>query len=290
MIGTSPPLSWLFPGTTAKEFSANYYLRNPYSAADVFRSRLSLGSWETVERLIANPAADVIVGRGGEATNERPKELTELRDVMGRGLTLGVRHAHDIDAELGAIAAEFETAFGGPVDVHLYCTPGGHAGFGWHYDAEEVFVLQTVGIKTWRLRKNTVNPWPLLETLPVNQKYEREISPIMECRLEPGDLLYVPSGFWHTTTSGEDSVSLSIGVRPTTAIDVFDSIRASLKNSMLWRQRLPFSGCINHIPELERRQLVRELFRSLADDLNLQLGQDGLVGRFVSRTTPPGRS
>ena len=35
--------------------------------------------------------------------------------------------------------------FAAPVDVHLYCTPAGQPGFGWHYDAEDVFVLQTAG-------------------------------------------------------------------------------------------------------------------------------------------------
>ena len=39
------------------------------------------------------------------------------------------------------------------------------------------------GRKTYSLRKNTVNPWPLEETLPADMKYEREIMPLMQCRL-----------------------------------------------------------------------------------------------------------
>ncbi len=73
----------------------------------------------------------------------------------------------------------------------------GTPGFSWHYDAEDVFIIQTAGEKEYSLRKNTVNPWPLEETLPADMQYERELMPLMRVLLRGGDLLYIPCGYWH---------------------------------------------------------------------------------------------
>src|SRR5947209_3055839 len=129
-----------------------------------------------------------------------------------------------------------------PIDVHVYCTPAGQPGFGWHYDAEDVFVLQTAGRKEWSLRKNTVNPWPLAEALPADMRHEREIMPVLRCTLAAGDWLYIPAGYWHRTRAGEESVSLSVGVLSASALDVYDFLRRQLLSSLRWRQRLPPAG------------------------------------------------
>ena len=44
------------------------------------------------------------------------------------------------------------------IDIHVHCTPAGEHGFGWHYDAEEVFIVLIQGRKEFAVRKNTVNP------------------------------------------------------------------------------------------------------------------------------------
>src|SRR5690606_27495317 len=114
--------------------------------------------------------------------------------------------------------------------------PPGRFGFGWHYDAEEVFILQTVGQKEYSLRKNTVNPWPLEETLPQGMRYEREVMPLMRCLLQAGDWLYLPSGYWHKAEARELSLSLAVGVMAPAAISILDRLREELLQSLVWRQ------------------------------------------------------
>jgi uncharacterized SAM-binding protein YcdF (DUF218 family) len=63
---------------------------------------------------------------------------------VSEGYTLGIRHMQPQDEGFAAMAAESETAFRGAVDVHRYCTLAGAL---WHYDAEEVFILQTADSK-----------------------------------------------------------------------------------------------------------------------------------------------
>lgn len=126
--------------------------------------------------------------------------------------------------------------------MHIYATPPGNFGFSWHYDAEDVFILQTAGEKEYELRKNTVHPWPLDETIPVDMRHEREITPLMRVSLGAGDLLYIPCGYWHRATAMKaagTAISLAVGVTSPSAIDVFDRISAELLKSPVWRQRLP---------------------------------------------------
>jgi ribosomal protein L16 Arg81 hydroxylase len=83
-----------------------------------------------------------------------------------------------------------------------------------------------------------------METIPANQCYEREIMPVMSCRLQEGDWLYIPAGYWHQTQAHAESISLSVGLRPLTALDLYDSLRPQLLNDLLWRQRLPCLGSL----------------------------------------------
>src|SRR5205085_7566357 len=130
------------------------------------------------------------------------------------------RHAELHDEQLAELASSFAKDFAAAVNIHVYCTPAGEYGFGWHYDAEEVFLIQTLGRKEYSLRKNTVHPWPLEETLPSDMRYEREIMPLMRCELAASDWLYIPSGYWHMGKSLETSITLAIGIQPHSAIEV----------------------------------------------------------------------
>ncbi len=81
-----------------------------------------------------------------------PRSRDEAHAALIAGWTIGVRHSERCHAELGALAQGFRETFRSDVDIQFYCTPGGQRGFGWHCDAEDVFVLQTFGQKTWGLR------------------------------------------------------------------------------------------------------------------------------------------
>lgn len=157
------------------------------------------------------------------------------------------------------------------MDVHIYATPPNSFGFSWHYDAEDVFILQTTGAKEYFLRKNTVNPWPLEETLPTDMRYERELMPLMRVLLRAGDLLYIPCGYWHRAQTGADSevaLSLAIGVMSRSAISIFDRLRSELLDSLLWRQRLAVTG---HLTPEEAEVVYRRLLDDLAADITKRL-------------------
>jgi 50S ribosomal protein L16 3-hydroxylase len=281
-------------------FMEEHFLRLPFSLPGGCRHLLPLGSWAMVERILACPGVDLLAGREGRSwEGQPPVSSADARDLLAAGYTLRVRHAERHDQNLAALAEGFRQDFQAPIDVHLYCTPAGCPGFGWHYDAEDVFVLQTHGSKEWLLRKNTVNPWPLVETLPSDMRYEREIMPLLRCTLAAGDWLYIPAGYWHRTQAGEESISLSVGLLSAAAIEVYDFLRTYLLASLKWRQRLPPAGAASSFSPEDLLRRYRALFAELGADLAELLQREEVVRAFLDRrigaqsptaTNPSGRA
>lgn len=274
----------------ASEFVSEYYLRLPFSGTGgAFESLLPLRAEAIVEESFAGGDLDLMVGRKGSLrATLRAVSPEEIRGYLSEGQTLGLRHIQRHHQGIGEWAERFRRDLGGEIDVHLYWTPAGQPGLGWHYDAEEVFILQLTGSKTWRIRKNTVNPWPLLDAMPTNQGYEREIMPIQSCKLTAGNWLYIPSGYWHGTEADEESISLSVGLRAPTALDILDDLRSRLVNRIEWRERLPCGGEAATTSRPELREIYAAIVERLATSLeslwkdpNLP---DTLIARFHSRS------
>ncbi len=276
-------LQELLGSMPAATFFEENFLKVPLGRPGGCRHLAHLGGWEAVDRILAGRSADVLVGREGrKADVPTPTSADEAKALLAQGLTVGVRQAYRHHPGLAELAASFQADFAAPIDVHVYCTPAGQPGLGWHYDAEDVFVLQTLGSKEWRLRKNTVNPWPLVEALPADMRYPREIMPVMRCALAAGDWLYIPGGYWHSTRAGEESISLSVGVLSPTALDVFDFLRGRLLSSLRWRQRLPSAGAASPLSPEELLRRYHELFTELGQDLAAQLSQGPFARDFLA--------
>ncbi len=261
----------LFSTLSLDAFLSTHYLCQPV-AIDATAGFLSqYAQWDSIENVLASSHVDYIISRDGKQwADAKSPNATQIRDLVNSGHTLCIRHAELHDSGLATIADGFREIFQSPVDIHIYCTPANTSGLNWHYDVEEVFVVQTCGRKHWKLRKNTVNPWPILETMPNNLRFEREITPSYSCTLGVGDWLYIPSGYWHRTQAHEEeSISLSIGIRAPTAIDLYDFLRRRIINSLRWKQRLP-------LPQPASTELDKERLEDLMADLSALIGTDFL--------------
>jgi len=263
----------------AASFLAEHFYRQPYAAPGgcrrlVNRAAAEWSAASTCGRLIGQTDLDLLVTREGKPWTGPPLNDAALgQTALAEGYTLCLRHADRHDAALAQLAADFHHDFLAPIDVHVYCTPAGKPGFSWHYDAEDVFILQTEGTKDWWLRKNTVNPWPLVETIPADMRYEREIMPALHCTLAAGDWLYIPAGYWHRTAASEHSTSLSIGILSPTGIDVFDLLRKELLQDLRWRERLPVLGSANEQSDAMQEEQFRTLIAALKRDFERRLAR-----------------
>jgi ribosomal protein L16 Arg81 hydroxylase len=263
-------------------FIDEYFLRQPFSLPQGATSLARLGNWPVVESILAHPDVDVLVVKEGRRWEGSLKPSPDdARRLFDDGYTVLVRHAERCHPEITELAAGFACDFTAMVDVHIYCTPANQHGFGWHYDVEDVFIVQTRGSKEYSLRKNTVNPWPVLETLPHDMRYEREIMPLSRCLLSSGDWLYIPHGYWHKAEAQEESFSLAVGLMCPTALDLLDFLRKWLPGSIRWRQRLPVVTKASPSADAEPVSRHQDLFAELGADLARLLRDETFVRDWI---------
>ena len=89
-----------------------------------------------------------------------------------------------------------------------FAVPG--AGVGPHVDQYDVFLLQGKGSRRWRVG----SPEGLTSTQPVKGLCQvDDFTPVIDCELQPGDVLYIPPGWPHDGITLSDSLTYSIGFR-----------------------------------------------------------------------------
>jgi len=275
---------WL-GGTAVSQFVSDYFHKLPYSGSCADCGDCQLGQWQMFEKVVSSDDADFMIVRGGRRLDGNVAPNVEgPRELVAQGYTILVRHAERHDQQLARLAEDFRESFNAPVNIHIYATPAGDFGFDWHYDAEDVFILQTAGQKEYSLRKNTVNPWPLVENMPSDLKYERELMPLMRCLLKAGDWLYIPNGYWHKADAvGADvAISLAVGVMSHSALAIWDLLRTQLTDSLLWRQRLPTTGNAGDSEE-NNRDALTALLRALGEDVRGRLEDPATVESLIAR-------
>lgn len=128
---------------------------------------------------------------------------------------------------------------GFPVASNAYLSFRGTGTFGKHWDTHDVFAIQLLGRKHWRVYAPTF-PLPLAEHRSDQFKGPRPTDPVFDRVLEEGDLLYVPRGFWHEVVPlDEGSFHLSVGTYAPTIHDYLMWIAASaLPGELAARQGL----------------------------------------------------
>jgi hypothetical protein len=126
---------------------------------------------------------------------------------------------------LGALCRLTMASFGLSANVNVYLTaPQLELSVPPHTDRQDVLVFQTAGQKRWRVyapprpRKHGVDPLARGKQGDTFSESECELGePLLDAVLQPGDFLYVPTGFPHTTdtctvVAGEDEKSTSVNV------------------------------------------------------------------------------
>lgn len=205
---------WLNPLDVSR-FVSSHLGRVPLARASTATSLATTCNWRLLDDVLRAEPSDVLVVAGGRSLDWiAPRSLAELQVLFKHGVGIAIRAPERVNTWLHELAAQFALELPGEQRLILFATPAQNHGFGWHYDAEDVFVLQTTGDKEYYLRANTVSPPPERGFESDFTEFRQETSPMLACRMLPGDCLYVPKGFWHIAVSHTDSMSLSIGVFP----------------------------------------------------------------------------
>ena len=130
-----------------------------------------------------------------------------------------------------------------------YATPAG-GGTRMHFDANANFIIQISGSKQWTLAPNTSVNYPTerftvgsyvmpaaLEKQCHDKLIDEPPENSYEFEMTAGCVLFVPRGYWHSTTTYEDSLSLNFTFSQPTWADVFTkSLQEHLLVSSEWRE------------------------------------------------------
>ncbi|WP_374078662.1 JmjC domain-containing protein [Bdellovibrio bacteriovorus] len=201
------------------DFSNQFlHLEEPYAAPDKAFFMKNLISWPFLQEVLASQHKDCWLPLEGKLPEEQNLNtgILNIQQVLTgfqNRRTLLIRRAETAHPVMSFIAQDFQSLFHCPIDIQIYCTPAQQEGFDWHYDLDDVFVVQTCGDKEFRLRKNTTTPRPL-DPLQAQREYfiKEPPAPEIRCWLKAGDWLYIPAGYWHKARALTDSFHLSIGV------------------------------------------------------------------------------
>lgn len=127
----------------------------------------------------------------GMGSGVRPGQIEKLEQAYSDGCTIVIKDLETWNRNIIKRCRQFN----GPTNVHLYLSPAGGSGFGWHTDDRDVYVHGQIGEKSFEVREPN--------------------GEISSYTIKEGDVLFIPYGAKHRALATErPSVHLSFGVWP----------------------------------------------------------------------------
>ncbi len=179
-------------------------------------------------------------------------KAADLMRELREGATLVLDAVDELHPPVTDIAEALEREFRVRIQVNGYAGWRTSHGFDLHWDDHDVFVLQIAGRKDWKI---------------YGLSAERPETPIWEGRVEDGDLLYIPRGWWHVATPlDEPTLHLTVGVSNPTGADLLSWLVEKLRANECVSRDLPqFSSADEQKEYLD--QIQKLVARSWSSDL-----------------------
>lgn len=262
-------------------FLEKNFTKLPFSVPNGARDYIHLLDWRRVKEVLDAKESVLRIVQDGQVIKDYVElDFEEARSHHKKGHTLLLRFAEKSSEALRELSQDFSSSFHTNVDIQLYCTPEGHNAFGWHYDVEEVFIIQTQGSKQYTIRPNTIHPNPLVNSISKDLGYEKENSSTqLVVTLEPGDWLYIPSGWWHIARTQKESMHISIGLMPSSALDILSYLPKYLAQNTFWRTRMPVHK--NFDSEDEEVLFYQSAMETLGKDLVKHVSSKDFIKQFL---------
>lgn len=183
----------------------------------------------------------LVDNRSGAKANAYLKhaQLPEVLKRLNAGATLVLEEIDCRDATLRAFLDALGAELGINTFLNLYLSSPSQEGFSLHYDTHDFLILQISGYKDWDLYPPT-----LLEPLPQQNSRDQppppESSRLPRLQLAPGDVLYVPKGYWHKPQAcREPSLHLTLGLYAPNGLDLLRWLLSAAGEQSRFRRNLP---------------------------------------------------
>jgi len=227
---------------------------------------------------IANEA----IKKHGQYKSNTARGLDGVLADMRDGSTLVLDQWHHREPKLGLLCRSLAQEVGHAFQTNLYLTPPNGKGFPPHWDNHDVFVLQVLGSKRWKIEKER-RAFP--DRKDVIEKEGRELrGELYDFTLMQGDVIYIPRGFVHAAECGsEHSLHITLGV---TSFFWSDLLHTLIKAAILRDQSLRAAMPLGFLHG-DRQTLVNRMVTAMRDASDesfigsvVDQYRDELVGKF----------
>ena len=222
----------LLGGLTAEEFLADYWQKKPLlvrGAVPGFSGVPGVGGRDDMLALAARDDVESrLVSQAGDWSLEHgPFSPASIRR-RAKPWTVLVQSVNLVSDEGDRLMREFDFIPYARLDDLMvsYATDGG--GVGPHFDSYDVFLLQGVGRRRWRIGKQ--RDQRLIDGLPV--RILADFRPTHEWLLEPGDMLYLPPEWAHDGIAEGECMTWSIGFRAFPAQELAEQFLMHLQDNV----------------------------------------------------------
>ncbi|OEC37452.1 Ribosomal protein L16 Arg81 hydroxylase, contains JmjC domain [Pseudomonas cuatrocienegasensis] len=157
-----------------------------------------------------------------------------------------------------------------------YLAFGTQDSFRSHWDTRDVFAVQLIGRKRWIVHAPSLEaPYFTQQSKDYENLFPRPEEPYMDFILEPGDVFYLPRGWWHNPLPlGEPTFHLALGTFPAYGMDY---LLWALKSMPEIREaRLSLSCWKND------QEIIMMLARSLEELISSKQNYDLFMDKFNS--------
>jgi len=259
-------LSYILKPYKVEEFLESYWTSTPIHIPSQGERKFEhLFSWEQLNYLLnfhQFQYPELRLALDGKVLDK--SENANLLKLCQEGATLILNGVHKLLPEIAQFTSELRYDFGYSTQVNAYCSWPGRQGFSSHYDTHEVFILQIDGTKKWQVFTDTIK-YPLPEQKS-SSLVPPQGEPDLSCILNPGDVLYIPRGYWHyALTLDEPSLHLTLGVHCQTGIHFLEWLVSELHQQEEWRKSLPLRTETAPV-EASIEQLIEKLNKYLTDN------------------------
>lgn len=197
-------------------------------------------------------------------------DTEKVKSLLRRGASLVANDIDTLTPQLAATADIFEHALGGKVQSNLYYSGRQRQAFDTHFDTHEVFALHVEGEKTWRIYEGRVDrpiAHPAYKSLD-RAYHDAHKGPVnMEVAMRPGDLLYIPRGYYHdalATSSG--AIHIAFGITHVIGYDLVNILLAHAVADPAFRTNFPLPRAGEAASRQHLAGLVEHVTRLAASD------------------------
>jgi len=227
----------------------------------------------------------IVIEKGGEHPWQAihgPMDEAVFAKMPATHWTLVVNDLEKYLPELAWITDQFRFLPEWHLDDLMSSWAATQGSVGPHVDLYDVFILQGTGRRRWQINTQPVAEDNVIPDLAI--RLQKNFTPEFEWLLEPGDMMYLPSGVSHHGVSLGESMSYSIGFRATSHADLVNDFIAHITSDLSIKKtyKLPYEALQTHPNEISSAAIeqVRTIFRHYLDPQHPELKR--WFGRYVS--------